>query len=103
MKTNREQHLIQCKKARAEFKSLTKNNKKGDWEKFAGSLKSNTPINQAWNRVRRLEGKDPKKVNVLEVNGAQYTDSKSIANKTGNTLAELSFPQSYDSTFLVLK
>ena len=46
-KTNREQYLIQWKKARAEFEILAKNNRKGDWEKFASSLKSRTPINEA--------------------------------------------------------
>ena len=55
------------------------------------------------NRVRQLKGKDPKKITTLEVNGAQYKDSKSIANKLGDTLAELSLPQYYDSTFLELK
>ena len=58
-----------------------------------------TPINQAWNRVRQLKGRDPKKVNILEVIGAQSKDSKSIANKTGDTLDELSLLQSFDSTF----
>ena len=47
-------------------------NKREDREKFDSSLNRNTPINQAWNRVRQLKGKDPKKVNILEVNGAQY-------------------------------
>ena len=100
---SREQHVIQWKRARAEFKSLARKNKKKDWEKFASSLNNNTPINQVWNRVRQLKGIDLKKVNILEVNGAQYKDSKSIANKFGDTLAELSLPQNYDSTFLKLK
>ena len=42
-------------KARAEFKSLAKNNKKEDWEKFVSSLHSNTSMNQAWDRVRQLK------------------------------------------------
>ena len=50
---------------------LAQNNKKEDWEKFARSLNCNTPINQAWNIVRQLKGKSPKKVTILEVNGAQ--------------------------------
>ena len=54
-------------------------------------------------RVRQLKGKYPKEVNFLEVNGAQYKDSKSIVNKIGDTLAELSPTQNYDSTFLKLK
>ena len=70
-KTNREQHLIQRKKAKTELKSLAKKNKKENWEKFASSLNRNTPVNQAWNRVRQQKGKDPKKVNILEVNGTQ--------------------------------
>ena len=103
-KTNREQHLIQWKKqARAEFNSLAKKNKKENWKKFASSLNSNTPIKQAWNRIRQLKDKDPEKVNTLEVNGTQYKDSKSITNKIGKTLAELYLPQNYDSTFLDLK
>ena len=59
-KTNREQHLIQWKKNRAEFKSLAKKNKKENWEKFAKSLNSNTPKNQTLNRERQLKGKDKK-------------------------------------------
>ena len=60
-KTNRQQHLIQWKKTRAEFKILAQKNKKEDWEKFASSLNYNTPINQALKRVRQLKGKDLKK------------------------------------------
>ena len=59
-KTNREQHLIQWKKARAQFKSLVKKNNKENWENFASSLNSNAPINQAWNSIRHLKGKVPK-------------------------------------------
>ena len=43
--------------------------------------------------MRQSKGKDPKKVNTLEVNGEQYKDSKRIANKISDTIAELSFPQ----------
>ena len=80
------------KKNRAEFKILAQKNKKEDWEKFASFLNCSTPINQAWNSVKRLKGKYPKKFTILEVNVAQYKDSKSIANKIGDTLAELSLP-----------
>ena len=34
---------------------------------------------------------------------SRYKDSKNIANKMGDTLAELSLPENYDSTFLELK
>ena len=50
-------------------------------------------MNQYWNRVKQLKGKDPKEVNILEVQGAQYKDSKIIANKVCETLAELYFSQ----------
>ena len=102
-KITREQHLIKWKKDRAESKTLAKKYKKEDWEKIARSLNRKTPINQDWNRVRHLKGEDPKKVNILEVNGTQYKDSKSITNKIGDTLAELSLPQNYYSTFLEMK
>ena len=68
--------LFSGKKSIAEFKTLAKMNKKEDWEKFASSLNRNTPINQAWNRVRQLKGKDPKKANTFEVYGAQYKTAK---------------------------
>ena len=47
-----------------------------------------------------MKGKDPKKVTVLEDDGARYNDSKSITNKIGDTLAELSSPRNNDNTFL---
>ena len=67
--------------------------------KFASSLNSNTPINQIWNSIRQLKGKDRKELNMLEVNGAHYKDSKNLANKIGDTLAEPSLPKIYDSNF----
>ena len=57
----------------------------------------------SWASVRHLKSKDPKKVNILEVNGTQYKDTKSIANRIGDVLAELTFPQKYDHTFPELK
>ena len=50
-----------------------------------------------------MKAKDPKKSNILEDNGAQYKDSKKIANKIGDTLTKLHFPQNCDSFFLELK
>ena len=35
-----------------------------------------------------MKGTDPNKVNIFEVNGAQYKDSKCIANKIGDTLVK---------------
>ena len=62
-----------------------------------------TSTGQAWNRESGWKANDQKKLNILEVNGAQLKDSKCLANKIGDTLAELSSPQNYDPTFLELK
>ena len=51
-----------------------------DCKKFGSSFHSTTFIIQAWNRVTLLRGKYPKIVNILEDNGAQYKDTKIIAN-----------------------
>ena len=60
---NHQQHLIQQKKPdqNSKFKP-----KKEYWEKLASSINSNTPINQALNRVSQLKGKDPKKLPSLK-------------------------------------
>ena len=50
-----------------------------------------------------MKNEDPKKVNILDVNGAQYKDCKCIANKIGDTLPEQSLPQNYDPTLLELQ
>ena len=52
---------------------------------------------------KTAERQIPKKITILEVNGAQYKDSKSVASKIGETLAELCLPQIYDSIFLKLE
>ena len=49
-----------------------------------------------------MKGKDTKRVNILEVNMAEFNHSRSTASKIGDTLVELSHPQNYDSTFLKL-
>ena len=60
-KSNREEHLILWKITRADFKVLARKTKKEDWVKYASYLNKHTPINQAWNIVTQLKGKDPKK------------------------------------------
>lgn len=102
-KTSKVEHVILWKKTRAQFKRLAKKNKKEDWENFASSLNSDTPLNKVWNKMRHLKGKDPKRIIMLEANGTQYQDSKSIADLIGDTLAELSLPQTYSRDFLEIK
>ena len=50
------------KKREPNLKVLPKKNNKEDWEKLVSSLNSKTPKNRAWDRVRQLKGKDPKKI-----------------------------------------
>ena len=91
-------------KTHSRIQNSSQNEQEGRLGNFLpASLNSNAPINQARNRVRQLKGKVLKKANILEVSGAQYKDNKSIANKIGDALAELSLPQNYYSIFLDLK
>ena len=90
-------------KKRAEFKILAQKNKKEDWVKFASSFNCNTPINQTWNKVGQLDGNDPKKVTIFEVNREQYKNSNNTANKICDMLTELYLPQNYVSTYFELK
>ena len=60
--TNHNNHLILCKKKNiAEFKSLTKKNKKESWENLAGSLNYWTTINIAWDKNKTDQGQRAKK------------------------------------------
>ena len=48
-------------KSQTRIQNLAKKNKKEDWENFAYSLNSITPIHQALSSVRQLKGEGPKK------------------------------------------
>ena len=50
-----------------------------------------------------MKGKDPKKINIFEVNGVQHKYRKNMGNKIGDTLHELYLPQNYDYTFFRIK
>ena len=92
------------KKARAEFKSLAKKNKKEDWEIFFQFSQQQYTYESSLEQSKTVERqRHKKKMNVLEVNEALYKYSKSIANKISDTPVELYFPRNYDPNFLELK
>ena len=59
---------------------------------FACSLIGNTPITYTWDKIRRVNIKEPEQVKIIEVDEVQYKNNKSIANKISDTLADLSLP-----------
>ena len=88
------------KKNRAQNKISTKNNKNKDWEKLVSFLNLQYTYKPSIEQGEVGKRQISEKGNLLEVSGAQYKNSKSLANKIGDTLAELTLRQSYDPIFL---
>ena len=73
------------KKIRAEFKSLAKTNKKEHWEIFCLLSQLQYTYKSSLEQSKAFERQRSKKVNILEVRGAQYKYSNIIAKKIGDT------------------
>ena len=94
---------IKWKRARAQHTNMCKNAKKEDWQKFTTDLKRGAPESQVYNKLRKIKGKPPTKINILQENGIVYSTCAEISSQLANNFRKASSTNNYDEEFSNLK
>ena len=90
------QNRTQWKKMQAKHRKAVIEHKKKSWEETATSMPTNTPIAKVWEAVRRMRGRPPRRITILEDRGVTYRTNEDISNKLATTFAGIfSFKQFY--------
>ena len=97
------QNRIQWKKMQALHRRAVKKHKKDSWEEMAAQVNKNTPMRQVWEIVRKVKGKEPRKIPILEENGQEYTNVQDISDKLADTFERTSSSDNYSEQFKRIK
>lgn len=97
------QNLVQWKKSRAVHRGVILKYKKESWENLASGINSNTPISRAYETVKRIKGRDPKKISILYDNGQYISKVPDICNKLAEAFHSVSKVDNYNAEFKQIK
>jgi len=94
---------VEWKKARALATKTFKEEKKREWAEYVSGLNINATSSEIWNKIRKIKGRTPKKIEILELNGLEYSTIPDIANVLADKMAEITSNENYDQAFTVHK
>ena len=100
-RSNRTEHLMQYKQAKAKARQVVRKAKKDSWEKLLHIFNHTTPIKQLWEIIRKFTKKDKfvKRQPVLRINDDIIDDPQEVANKLGHYYSEISASENYRPIF----
>ena len=93
------QNFLNWKRSRADHRKLVAEHKREAWREMAGKVSGNTPMKEVWNMVRRIRGRPPAKINILEEGGTRYTTTPEICEKIASTFETTTKSTNYDPIF----
>ena len=96
-------HLLAWKRARAQHKALIKKSKDQDWQNFTGALNVKTPRSKIYEIVRKIKGKNQRKVNILHQDGTTYSKIPDIAKNLAENFSHVSSSENYPPNFRMHK
>ena len=73
--------------------------KRKSWREMAGKVSCNTSMKEEWDIVRRIRGRPPAKINILEEEGIRYTTTPEICNKIANAFENITESTNYSPIF----
>ena len=77
--------------------------KKKNREETATGMTTTTPIANVWEALRRMRGRPPRRITILEDGGVTYRTNKGISNKLATTFAGISSSNNFTRTFREVK
>ena len=92
-------NLILWQASRREHKRKVKGSKNQCWKEFVKKLNVNTPTANVFEIIRRIKGRQPRRVAVLHSEGEYFTTVGQIAGKMAGFFADVSSDQSYALEF----
>ena len=66
-------------------------------------MKMNTPAQQIYEKLRKIRGREARKISVLQQNGRLYTSTQEIVECLAETFHQVSNASNYSPEFLVRK
>jgi len=102
-RTGNPEDKVKWKRARAIATRTFRDEKKKEWANYVGKLNNNATSAEIWNQVRRIRGRPPRKISILEVNGRVVSSLPDIVNELADTLADITSNERYDAEFRTFK
>jgi hypothetical protein len=96
-------NVLRWKKLRAEHKKLVLKSKRESWRTFVSTINQNTTSKQIFETIRKIKGKEQRRVHILQDHRGTHSTLPSIANAIGLTFAEISQSTNYKPEFLTIK
>jgi ribonuclease HI len=96
-------NLINWKRARAEHKNKVKKSKRKSWIDFVQTINRNTPEAMIYESIRRIKGRQQRKINILHDEGKYYNTIPEIAEKLAETFSTISNGDNYSPQFKQIK
>jgi len=101
--TNRDDFKLQWKRARAVAKLTFRKAKQNSWIEFVSTLSERTPSSIVWDRIRKIKGRPPKKVNILYDDGVYFESVNDVVNKLAETFETITSSANYSPDFTAVK
>ncbi len=93
------ENKLEYKKLQAISRKTIKSKKRKSWQDYVGKITSSTPIKKIWDKVKKIEGKDPPLVKHLKKDGEDVSDIKEISNILGENFSNNSSSKHYSNEF----
>jgi ribonuclease HI len=96
-------NAIGWKRARAEFRNLLKKTRRQGWIKLASTFTHRTPMSEIYENVRKIQGRNKRKINFLFEHRSYFTTVPEIANLLAKSFSEISSANNYCNKFKFIK
>jgi len=90
---------VKWKRARAIATKTFRDAKKKEWQEYVSTLNINSTASSVWEKIRKIRGRQPRKISVIKEDGQIYSSTREIANIIASTLSEITSDDNYDEDF----
>ncbi|GBM53583.1 RNA-directed DNA polymerase from mobile element jockey [Araneus ventricosus] len=98
------ENLVAFKRARAFARRIRRRSQRESWIQFVSSITSSTSSKHLWKKVKAANGVYKEfSIPVLNTGHASYSSPLDVANILGQTFAQVSAADSYNSSFVAIK
>ena len=94
---------INWKRARAKATRTFRLAKKQEWRAIISALTINTPSRKVWEKINRIKGRTPRKINILQENGIIFSTTQEITDKMAETFCKVTRRSNCNERFVRIR
>jgi len=102
-RTSNVEDKVNWKRARAVATRTFREEKKREWQEYVSKLNINSTASSVWDKVRKIRGREPRKIHVIKEGDSVFSSTHEIANIIGRTLSEITSDNNYAGEFAQYK